>query len=72
MNLVECHSDFVYAERPTTLIWQGERLEVESILAAWRIPEGRRFRVRTRNRLLFELTYREAEDEWQIQPITGG
>lgn len=84
MDIVECHSEFAYAERPVALTWEGQRLEVDEILAAWRLPEGRRFRVRTlrhalsgsqcnaRDPLLFELTYREADDAWQIQPLTGG
>jgi hypothetical protein len=72
MDIVECHSEFAYAERPVALTWEGQRLEIGEILAAWRVPEGRRFRVRTRSLRLFELTYREADDAWQIQPLTGG
>ena len=69
MEKVECHSGFTYAERPVALIWEGQRLEVEAILAAWRTPGERCFRVRTRSLLIFELTYSEADDRWQIQPI---
>ena len=68
-DIVECHSGFVYAERPVALTWDGQRLEVDSVLAAWRTPGERRFRVRTHELRTFELAYREAEDEWQIQPI---
>lgn len=67
METVECHSGFAYAERPVALTWDGQRLEVESVLAAWRTPGERRFRVRTRNLLIFELTYCEIDDRWQIQ-----
>jgi hypothetical protein len=67
--LVECHSEFTYAERPTALYWQGERLEIEAIEAQWRIPGGRRFRVRTAGPRLFELFYGELYDEWRIHPI---
>ncbi len=69
METVECHSGFAYAERPVALTWEGQRLEVEAVLAAWRTPGERRFRVRTRNLLTFELTYRETDDRWQIQPV---
>jgi hypothetical protein len=65
-ELVECHSGYEYAQRPTALRWQGERLEVEAVEAEWRIPGGRRFRVRTRNGLVFELFYGELYDEWRI------
>ncbi len=72
METVECHSEFAYAERPVALTWEGRRLEVETVLAAWRVPEGRRFRVRTHGGRLFELTYCEADDVWQIHTLTGG
>jgi hypothetical protein len=68
-DIVECHSGFVYAERPVALTWDGQRLEVDSLLAAWRTPGERRFRVRTRNQIIFELAYSEAGNEWQIQPV---
>ncbi len=68
-NLVECHSGFAYAERPVALTWDGQRLEVDSILAAWRTPGARCFRVLAGGPRVFDLVYREAEDEWQILPI---
>ena len=37
-DLVECHSGYEYAERPVALHWQGQRLEIESVEAEWRIP----------------------------------
>lgn len=69
METVECHSGFTYAEKPVALTWNGQRLEIDAILAAWRNPGERHFRVRTRDLFLFELIYREAEDEWQIHPM---
>ncbi len=65
-QLVECHSGYTYAERPTALYWQGQRLGIEAIEAQWRIPGGRRFRVRTAEGQIFELFYRELDDEWRI------
>jgi hypothetical protein len=72
MDTVECHSGFTYAEKPAALTWEGQRLEVDEILSAWRTPGERRFRVRTVDLRVFELAYREAGNEWQIQPISGG
>jgi hypothetical protein len=69
MEIVECRSGFAYAERPIALTWDRQRLEVESILASWRTPGERRFRVRTRDLRTFELAWREADDEWQILPV---
>jgi hypothetical protein len=65
-DIVECHSGYEYAERPTALIWKGQRLEVEEIEARWRIPGGKKFRVRTTDGQVFELLYAELYDEWRI------
>lgn len=71
MDIVECRSDSEYAERPLSLIWEGRRYEIAEILARWRGPGEKGFRVKTANGQAFELTYREIADEWQIQPIQG-
>jgi len=65
-DLVECHSGYTYAERPTALRWEGERLPIGAVEQAWRVPGGRRFRVRTEDGRLFELFYGELYDEWRI------
>jgi hypothetical protein len=67
-GLVECHSGYEYAQRPLALRWQGERLEIEQVEAEWRTPGGKRFRVRARNGLVFELFYDELSDDWRVQP----
>ena len=66
-NLVECHSEYTYAERPVALRWQGLRLEIEAIEAQWRVPDGKRFRVRTRDGRIFDLFYSELHAEWQVR-----
>lgn len=68
--LVECHSGYTYADRPTALQWLGERLLVAEIEARWRLPGGRRFHVRTEDDRRFELFYRERPDEWRIHPLS--
>jgi hypothetical protein len=69
MDVVECRSDTEYAERPLALTWQGQRLEIAEILARWRGPNDKGFRVKTADGRAFELTYREVLDEWHIQPL---
>ena len=69
MNTVECRSDSEYAERPLSLTWQGHSYEIAEIVARWRGPSERGFRVKTTDGLAFDLTYRELPDEWHIQPI---
>jgi putative sterol carrier protein len=68
-ELVECHSGFNYAEKPVALTWESQRLEIAKIMAQWRSPQARHFRVRTNNGLEFELSYREADNEWQINQL---
>jgi hypothetical protein len=63
---VECHSGFTYADRPVALTWEGQRLEIIRIMAEWRTPENKNFRVLTADRLEFELGYNQAKDEWHI------
>jgi hypothetical protein len=67
IDLVECHSDFEYAERPTALYWQGQHLVITRVLESRRMPEGKAFRVITQDDRVFELIYMEALDEWRIQ-----
>jgi len=68
---VECHSGYTYAERPTAFRWEGQRLAIEAVEQSWRVPGGRRFRVRTEDGRLFELFYGELYDEWRIHLPSG-
>ena len=68
-ELVECHSEYTYAERPVALRWEDVRLEILSIEARWRIPGGRCFRVRVKDGRVFELFYGELYDEWRISLV---
>ena len=72
-DIVECHSGSAYAERPTALAWQGQRLIIAEILSQGRRPQARWFRVRTVDGQVFELTFgevvndRPSEHEWKIR-----
>lgn len=68
-HMVECHSEFAYAERPVALTWDGKRLEIQAVLSSWRTPEGIHFRVQTDGGQAFELAYNEADDGWHIQSL---
>jgi len=65
-EIVECLSSSTYAERPLALTWAGQRHKIVEIFAQWRTPDEKRFRVRTSDGQEFELSYREAVNEWQI------
>lgn len=69
MEKVECRSEIEYAGRPTAFYWQGERRVVQQVLASWRAPEGKVFRVSTVDQQAFELVYLEADQEWEIRPV---
>lgn len=67
VGAVECHSGYTYGERPVAFEWQGSRLRVVEVEAAWRLPDGRAFRLRTEDGQVFELSYSEPEDVWHIR-----
>jgi hypothetical protein len=66
--MVACHSGYTYAERPTALTWQGQRLLISQVLAEWRLPTGKAFRVCTADGQTFELFYDETHTVWEIHP----
>jgi len=66
---VECRSESSYPEKPVALSWEGARHEVEAILSRWQSPQGHHFRVRTTDKLVFELDYVTAADAWRITPV---
>jgi hypothetical protein len=66
---VVCHSDFTYAEKPVALTFQGQRLEIAALLAEWRTPDEKCFRVRTSDGRAFELSYRASAAEWQVHQL---
>ncbi len=67
-DLVECRSDWKYAQHPLAFTWQGERLVVQEVFAEQRTPEGNHFLVRTSKDRNFELMYNEQLDQWSIHP----
>ncbi len=70
LSRVECYSGVEYAERPLALHWEGQRLEISAVIARWRTPHGKHFRVRAADGRRFELTYHQPLDEWSINPIS--
>ena len=65
-HLVSCRSDYSYAQRPVALQWEGQRLDIRTVEAEWRTPDGRAFRVAAADGRRFELVYHESNDEWQV------
>ena len=65
-ELVECHSETEYCQRPIAIWWQDERLIISQILQEARVPDGKYFRVYTTDGKIFELFYKESLDQWKI------
>ena len=68
-TLVECRSEYTYAQKPVRFLWQENWQAVESILGQWKSPESISFRVMTTTKVIFELYYLEDRDIWQVQSI---
>jgi hypothetical protein len=66
-ELVECRSDWAYAQRPLAFTWQGRRRTVQEVITGERTPTGIDFLVRTNEDELFTLSYNENTDQWNIQ-----
>ncbi|MGC8855425.1 MAG: hypothetical protein ACP5QU_01375 [Anaerolineae bacterium] len=67
MSLVECRSDSEYAERPLAFTWQGERHQVAEIVQRWHEPGKKVFVVKTSDEQVFQLTYDESSEQWEIR-----
>ncbi len=71
MKTVECipDTDASRADMPLSLVWQGRRYEIAEILARWRGPGEKGFRVKTMDGFAFEIAYQEVSDDWHVQPM---
>lgn len=65
--LVECYSGSEYAERPTAVHWNGQRLEIEEVEQQVRTPQGKVFWVRCLGGDRFKVEYDLREDRWIIE-----
>jgi hypothetical protein len=68
-TLVECYSGHEYPERPSAIYWEGVRCPIKKVIAEWRTPLGKIFRVQVLNGCCFELVYEQDFDTWKINAI---
>ena len=68
---VNCYSGHIYAERPTSFLWQGTEYEVKEIEKAWQEPAARHFQIRTRGNKLFRLYYSERHEQWSLTELVS-
>jgi hypothetical protein len=64
---VICRSEDSYPQKPVGLIWEHDRLEIQTILSRSRLPDGLQFRVKTTGDRIFKLYYQEETDRWLCQ-----
>jgi hypothetical protein len=67
--LVLCHSGYKYAQEPRSIIWGGEQLQVEQIQSSWQSPKGPAFLAKVKDGRLFEISYDEQLDEWDVRLV---
>jgi hypothetical protein len=63
--IVECHSGYTYAERPSAITSAGKRYIITNIIRQDKTPLGRMFYVLTADGREWRLLYNEESDRWQ-------
>ena len=66
-ELVECLAGYTYPVRPVSFVLGGARRQVAAIVAEWRTPTGKHYRVQAEDGIFVELIYGEEADEWTIR-----
>ena len=67
VDKVFCYSGNEYPDRPVSFLYEGELLEVFEIIARWRTPQGKLFRITTSEGRIFDIFFCEACDGWKIK-----
>ncbi len=65
-DLVRCRSDQTYAQRPTEVWLEGAWRPVTAIVATWKEPAARGFRVLLEGYIIVDVRYLEDQDTWEI------
>jgi len=66
---VFCRSDYSYAQRPKSIQWGGENIQIGSLINEWFAPEGKGFMVQTVTNQVFELFYYTDGNSWDVREI---
>jgi len=65
-TLVECYSDYTYAQEPRAFWHDHERRTVTAVHKRWREPPGPCFEVLADDGRTYVLGYSEAADCWSV------
>jgi len=63
---VEAYAGASYPERPTTVRYKNQRLEVEQVIRSWRTPDALHFLVELETLGRATLSYRYQADAWSL------
>jgi len=65
---VECQAGFSACDHPMAVFWEGQRCEVLKILAEWRTPQAKCYRLLLKGGINLEAKFMEEKD-WQIKML---
>jgi len=69
MDTVSCYSGSSYSERPKTLFWCDQQLEITKVISGDLCPDKKRFTVQIVTGEYFLLEYNFFIDQWVITPL---
>jgi len=66
---VECHSGYSSCDHPCAIWWQGQRHLVKAIIAEWRTPFEKHYRLLVAEDLFLKAILNEKENIWKVERI---
>jgi len=69
MEKVSCYSGSSYPERPKSLVWRDQQLEISKVISGDICPDKKRFTVQIVTGEYFLLEYNFFIDQWVITPL---
>ena len=68
-STVECHSSYSSCDHPSAIWWQGKRHLVKAIIAEWRTPVEKHYRLFVDEKLFLKAIYNDKENIWKVERI---
>ena len=69
VSKVECHSGFSSCDHPTAIWWQGHHHLVKAIIAEWRTPIEKHYRLLIDENLILNAVFNEKNNSWNVEKI---
>ena len=66
---VECHSGYSSCDHPNAIFWHGQRHLVKAILAEWRTPIEKHYRLLVAGNLILNAFFDEKNNSWNVEKI---